>query len=130
MNVNQVFNYHPEAQGVRIHVKTTSLFELLYSLSISREESFADFTVLRVISENFILEIFRPPFSLIHFGSACKSSKILFLQHCSTPKKLPFEIFRLTLPDPLAARCLSYQSINKHFPKSRVWPCETKLASA
>ena len=42
-------------------------------------EGFADFVVLEVISENFILEIFRPPYSLIHFGSICKPTKILFL---------------------------------------------------
>ena len=40
---------------------------------------FADFTVLGVISKNFTLKIFRPPYSLIHFGSVCKSVKNLFL---------------------------------------------------
>ena len=38
---------------------------------------FADFTVLGV-SKNFTFEIFRPPYSLIHFGSVCKSAKFLF----------------------------------------------------
>ena len=37
----------------------------MYSLNISREKSFADFKVLGVNSENFILEIFRPPYSLV-----------------------------------------------------------------
>ena len=31
------------------------------SLNISRGEIFADFAILGVISENFSLEIFRPP---------------------------------------------------------------------
>ena len=52
---------------------------LPYNLNISRGKIFADFTVLGDISENFSLEIFRPPYSLIHFGSACKSMKFLFL---------------------------------------------------
>ena len=39
------------------------------------------FAVLGVISENFSLELVRPPYSyssLIHFGSVCKSAKFLF----------------------------------------------------
>ena len=52
---------------------------LTYSLNISKGKIFADFVVLGVISENFSLEIFRPPYSLIHFRSICKSTKILFL---------------------------------------------------
>ena len=35
-----------------------------YSLNISRGKIFADFAVLRVISENFKLEIFRPPYTV------------------------------------------------------------------
>ena len=50
-----------------------------YSLNISRGEIFADFAVLGAISEIFSLEIFRPPYNLIHFESVCKSAKILFL---------------------------------------------------
>ena len=61
-----------------------------YSLNISRGKIFADFAVLGVISENFTPEIFRPPYSLIHFGSVCKSVKILFLATF-----LNLEIFRL-----------------------------------
>ena len=45
-----------------------------YSLNISRGEIFTDFMVLGFISENSTLEIFRPPYSLIHFGSVCKST--------------------------------------------------------
>ena len=51
----------------------------LYSVNISRGKIVADFAVLGFISENFTLEIFRPPYSLIHFGSVCKSAKKLFL---------------------------------------------------
>ena len=50
-----------------------------YSLNILRGKSFDDFAVLGVVSKNFSLEIFRPLYSLIHFGSICKSMKILFL---------------------------------------------------
>ena len=49
-----------------------------YSLNISRGKIFADFAVLGVISENFILEIFRLPYSLIHFGIVRKFAKVLF----------------------------------------------------
>ena len=49
-----------------------------YSLNISRGKIYADFAVLGVTNENFILEIFRPPYSLIHFGSVCKSAKNIF----------------------------------------------------
>ena len=52
---------------------------LPYSLIILRGKLFADFVVLRVASKNFILEIFSPPCSPIHFGSVCKSAKVLFL---------------------------------------------------
>ena len=47
-----------------------------YSLNILRGKIFADFAVLSVISKKFTLEIFRSPYSLIHFGSVCKSAKI------------------------------------------------------
>ena len=52
----------------------------LASLNISREKIFADFVILGVISENFIIEIFRLPYSLIHFGSVCKSTKKIFFE--------------------------------------------------
>ena len=51
-------------------------YSISYSLNILRVKIFADFTVT---SKSFILEIFRPPYSLIHFESVCKSAKILFL---------------------------------------------------
>ena len=38
---------------------------VLHSLNISRGEIFADFAVWEIISKNFILEIFSPPYSLI-----------------------------------------------------------------
>ena len=45
---------------------------------------FADFAVLGAINENFIFEIFRPPYSV------CKSAKFLFLATLFS-----LEIFRL-----------------------------------
>ena len=50
-----------------------------YSLNILSGKVFADFVVLGVVIENFTLEIFRPLYSLIHFGSVCQSAKVLFL---------------------------------------------------
>ena len=40
---------------------------------------FTDFMVLGVVSKILALKILRPPYSLIYFGSVCKSVKILFL---------------------------------------------------
>ena len=71
--------------------KQTLMILVLYSLNILRK-IFADFMVLGVTSENFIHEIFRPPYSLIHCGSVCKSVKILFLA-----KLLNLEKFALRL---------------------------------
>ena len=42
--------------------------------------------VLGVISKNFSLEMFRPPYSLIHFGSVCKSAKSLFFSNVAQPR--------------------------------------------
>ena len=66
-----------------MHIRT------IYNLNILMGKFFANFGVLRVTSENFIL---RPPYNLIHFGSVCKSAKKLFL---ATLLNLEKEIFRL-----------------------------------
>ena len=74
-----VFENHSYCAGILMMLLDAFASLLPYSLNISRGKFFADFAVLGVISENFTLEIFRPPYSLIHFGSVCKSMKILFL---------------------------------------------------
>ena len=79
------------------HIISTCFKQVLipYSLNILRGKIFADFVVLGVISENFILEIFIPPYSLIHFGSVCKSAKNLFLATLLNLIIFTLEIFRL-----------------------------------
>jgi len=52
----------------------------MYSLNIFKGENFADFKVLGVINENFILKYLDCHIVLIHFGRVCKSSKNV---HCS-----------------------------------------------
>ena len=56
-----------------------TLLVLPYSLNILRGKFLLilQFWVLSV--KIFTLEIFRPPYRVIHFGSVCKSTKFLFL---------------------------------------------------
>ena len=63
----------------RTTVQVYNDYHIPYSLNIFRGKHFTDFTILGVISENFTLEIFTPPYSLVHFGSVCKSANFLFL---------------------------------------------------